>query len=297
MKKQRFYHLGLTGYPLTHSLSPQLHAAALRSLALIGEYRLYPILPEDQPGLGGLLNSLRTGELDGLNVTLPHKEAVIPWLDELSPVARSVGAVNTVFRRDGRLFGENTDVPGFWADLEKHFFSDPGTSVRGRCAQEAQKKALVLGAGGAARAVVFALNAHGWQVTLAARQRDQAERLIQSLGQVPGIASPRPELLEAGALEPFLDDYGLIVNATPVGMEPDIDHSPWPKGLPFPRAASVYDLIYNPGETLLLRQARAAGLRAVSGLGMLVEQAALSFEIWTGRVPSREGMWTAVEAG
>jgi shikimate dehydrogenase len=282
MKGQKPYRLGLAGHPLAHSRSPQLHTAALRSLELEGEYRLYPVLPGDQARLAGLLNRLRNGELDGLNVTLPHKQAVIPWLDTLSPVAQSIGAVNTIFRRDGRLIGENTDVSGFWADLEKHFPEDTKRMLG---------KVLVLGAGGAARAAVFALCSHGWQVTLAARRLDQAEELVRSLEEVPGMASLRPELLEAGSLKQYLNDIRLIVNATPVGMAPEVDKSPWPEGLPFPRATSVYDLIYNPGETLLVRQARA------TGMGMLVEQAALSFEIWTGHAPSRESMWAAVEAG
>jgi shikimate dehydrogenase len=297
MKAQKRYRLGLTGYPLTHSRSPQLHAAAFRSLGLEGEYRLYPILPEDQGGLSDLLNSLRKGELDGLNVTIPHKQGVIPWLDMLSPVAHSVGAVNTIFRRDGKLVGENTDVHGFWVDLEMHFSAGLGNCVQGRCTQRSQKKALVLGAGGAARAVVYALGMHGWQVIIAARHLDRAARLVQSLGQVPGIALMHFKSLEAGALEPCLDDIQLVVNATPVGMTPDINHSPWPEGLPLPRAIGVYDLVYSPVETLFLCQVRAIGLQAATGLGMLVEQAALSFEIWTGHTPSRKDMLMAVEAG
>jgi len=287
MKEQKPYRLGLAGFPLAHSRSPQLHAAALRSLGLEGEYRLYPVLPGDQAGLAGLLNGLRNGELDGLNLTLPHKQAVIPWLDELSPVAQNIGAVNTIFRRGGRLIGENTDVPSFWADLEKHFPEDTERMLG---------KVLVLGAGGGARAVVFALCSRGWQVILAARRVVQAEELVRSLEEVPGMASLRPELLEAGSLKQYLNDICLIVNTTPVGMAPEVDKSPWPKGLPFPRATGVYDLIYNPGETSLVRQARAAGLRAATGMGMLVEQAALSFEIWTGHAPSRENMWATVEA-
>jgi shikimate dehydrogenase len=287
MKGHKPYRLGLVGFPLTHSRSPQLQVAALRSLGLEGEYRLYPVLPGDQAGLDGLLTGLRKGELDGLNVTLPHKQAVIPWLDELSPVAKSIGAVNTIFRRGGRLIGENTDAPSFWADLEKHFPED---------AERMLGKVLVLGAGGGARAVVFALCSRGWQVTLAARRVDQAVELVRSLKDVPGMAALRPELLEAGSLKHYLNDVRLIVNTTPVGMAPEVDKSPWPKGLSFPRATGVYDLVYNPGETLLVRQARAAGLRAATGMGMLVEQAALSFEIWTGHAPSRESMWTTVEA-
>jgi shikimate dehydrogenase len=288
MKGRKSYRLGLTGYPLAHSLSPRLHAAALRGLGLEGEYRLYPVLPGDQAGLARLLDRLRDGGLDGLNVTLPHKQAVIPWLDELSPVAQRIGAVNTIVRLDGRLAGENTDVPGFRADLMKHFPAQP----RG-----AQGKALVLGAGGAARAAVYALGMHGWQVTLAARRLERAEALVRSLGEVPDMASLQAVLLEARSLAPCLDEFHLIVNATPVGMTPDVGHSPWPDGLPFPRSAGIYDLVYNPGETSLVRQARAAGLQAVTGLGMLVEQAALSFELWTGCAPSREGMWAVVEAG
>jgi shikimate dehydrogenase len=178
VKKQKTYRIGLSGYPLAHSRSPQLHTAALRSLGLEGDYRLYPILPEDQAGLAGLLNDLRNGKMDGLNVTLPHKQAVIPWLDEISPVAHSIQAVNTIFRRNGRLVGENTDVPGFWADLEEHFPTDPGACVKGSCTQ---RKALVLGAGGAARAVVHALAVHGWKVILTARRLDQAEKVVRSL--------------------------------------------------------------------------------------------------------------------
>jgi len=294
--QRKFYRIGLLGYPLTHSCSPQLHAAALRSLNLPGEYRLYPIAPGDQAGLVQLFTRLRAGELDGLNVTIPYKQAVIPWLDEISPIAQNIGAVNTIYARDGRLVGGNTDVPGFWADLGKYFPTHPGSLGAGNRAAEAQGKALVLGAGGAARAVVYALAMHGWHVTLAARRLDQAKKLVSTLTQVPGIFPPASALLEPGVLASCLDGTRLIVNATPLGMAPDVDRSPWPAGLPFLRMACCYDLVYNPRATLLLRQAGTAGLSTASGLGMLVEQAALSFEIWTGYSPIREAMWAAVEA-
>ncbi len=296
--KRRMVRLGLTGYPLSHSLSPRLHAAALAALGLKGEYRLYPVAPEDPDGLRRLTERLRRGELHGLNVTIPHKQTVIPLLDELSPAARSIGAVNTICLRDGRLVGENTDAPGFWTDVNRLFSSSkaPPSVERG---EGLEGSALVLGAGGAARAVVYALLTHGWRVALAVRRADldQAAALIRSMEAFAGSGSPAPILLEAEALAPHLGGVGLIVNATPLGMFPEVDACPWPDGLPFPPAARLYDLVYNPRETLLIRRARRAGLPAATGLGMLVEQAAHSFEIWTGQVPSREAMFAAVEEG
>jgi len=278
-----FLRLGLIGYPLSHSLSPRLHAAALRSLGWKGEYRLYPIPPEDGQGLASLIERLRGAELHGLNVTIPHKQSVLPFVDRLSPAAARIGAVNTLCFRDGCLVGENTDAPGFLADR-----------AAGPCPQG---DGLVLGAGGAARAVVQALLANGRRVVVAARRADtqQAAELVRDLageGETGALASVP---LEAPALTPLLDGTGLIVNATPVGMFPDVDRSPWPEGLPFPPQAAVYDLVYNPRETFFARQAERAGLPARTGLGMLVEQARLSFEIWTGRLPGRDSLFCAVE--
>jgi shikimate dehydrogenase len=281
--QSKFFNLGLTGYPLGHSLSPKLHAAALQAVGLAGEYKLYPVSPEGPQGLAQLLGRVRAGELHGLNVTIPHKQAVIPLLDELTATAQAIGAVNTIYLRDGRLIGDNTDAPGFLADLNKFV----GTI------HESPLRALVLGAGGSARAVVYALAKAGWDVTIAARRVDQAEAVIT------GLDFPNPEVrissieYQVSALSSLIPSFSLVVNTTPLGMSPNVDVSPWPDGLPFPRA-DVYDLVYNPGETLLVRQARSAGLRAQTGLGMLVEQAALACEIWTGCVPPRQAMFDAV---
>jgi shikimate dehydrogenase len=271
---------GLIGYPLGHSLSPQLHQAAFKALGLEGRYRLFPIapMPEGEAPLRALLETLRAGDLDGLNVTIPHKQAVIPWLDELSPVAQAVGAVNTLFRRGNRLCGDNTDVPGFLADL-RSVGVDPTLA----------DFALVLGAGGSARAVVYALLQSGWAVTLAAR------RPGVTLGYAGQSISAVPLTLQA--LRPLIKDCRLIVNTTPVGMTPQVDASPWPEDLPFPPGAAVYDLVYNPPVTRLVQQARQAGRVAGTGLGMLVEQAALSFERWVGQAPSIQAMRQAVDPG
>jgi shikimate dehydrogenase len=153
-----------------------------------------------------------------------------------------------------------------------------------------------LGAGGSARAVVWALLQAGWQVTVAARRMEQAVGLLESINLAPGGQRPATAFLTSDGLAGILCAGQLIVNATSVGMTPKIEYSPWPEGLSFPVNGICYDLVYNPRETLLVKQARAAGLRAVSGLGMLVEQAALGFEIWTGRSAPRDAMFAAVEA-
>jgi shikimate dehydrogenase len=154
--------------------------------------------------------------------------------------------------------------------------------------RESPLQVLVLGAGGSARAVVYSLANVGWTVTVAARRIEQAQELATCCSPLVNACS----FSELSALD--LSTLSLIVNTTPIGMSPNINASPWPVGLAFPQNALVYDLIYNPRETLFVRQARAAGLCATTGLGMLVEQAALSFERWTGCTPPRDVMFNAV---
>jgi shikimate dehydrogenase len=276
-----YFSLGLTGYPLSYSLSPRLHTAALRACGLEGDYRLYPAqTPAD---LQELVTRLRNDELHGLNVTIPHKQAVIPFLDKLTPTARAIGAVNTIYKLEETLIGDNTDAPGFWADALKRL--KVGTFE--------PKNALLLGAGGAARAVAYALAQRGWALVITARRPLQAKSLIADLKE----SLPHTTLhatRNAQHATRITQHASLLINTTPVGMAPRIDASPWPEGLPFPPKAAVYDLVYNPRETRLVREARAAGLPAVTGLGMLIEQAALAFQRWTGQEVNREVMWGAV---
>jgi shikimate dehydrogenase len=300
------YSLGVIGYPLAHSHSPRLHEAALRASRLTGEYRLYlvPPLPAGQESLEVLIDSLRDGHLDGLNITLPHKQAVISFLDELTPLAAQIQAVNTIYRRGYRLIGDNTDAPGFLADLKKQFPQAINPQA-----------ALVLGSGGSACAVVYALLTAGWHVTLAARRPDMARNIKDSFSSIRQSC----EVIGLGSLQEFVFSLerqrrephekitspeqnssrplSLIVNTTPIGMAPESERSPWPDGLPFPKGAFVYDLVYNPVDTALVRAAREAGLVAASGLGMLIEQAALSFERWTGIYPSLTAMQQAMTTG
>ena len=279
--------LGLTGYPLGHSLSPRIHAAALDACGMQGEYALYPIAPNDLYGLKQLLNKLRIGELHGLNVTIPHKQNVIEYLDELTPTAKAIGAVNTIYFREGKLLGENTDALGFITDL-KHFLAESQSKIENRKSKIVNlKSAIVLGAGGSARAVVYALLNDGWQVTIAARRIEQARQLALSF---PDYAVRTIHLGDFG-----LSTFNLLVNTTPLGMTPGVDSSPLPEDFPFPPHACVYDLVYNPRVTKLVREARAQGLSATTGLGMLIEQAALAFEIWTGQNPSRDSLFRALE--
>jgi len=273
-------HLGLIGYPLGHSLSPTIHTAALQACGLEGDYSLFPIKPDDVPGLEKLLARLRTGELRGLNATIPHKQNVIQFLDELTPRAGAIGAVNTIYFREGRLTGDNTDAPGFLADLNR-FLAPNQPDIPG------QKSALVLGAGGSARAVVYALINDGWNVTVAGRRIAQAEELVSQIKNARAIELNRASIQAA--------IFRLVVNATPVGMVPNIDRSPLPEGLLLPPDIFVYDLVYNPRETKLVRDACSRGYHAETGVGMLVEQAALAFEIWTGYHPPRDILIQSVD--
>jgi shikimate dehydrogenase len=299
------FSLGLIGYPLLQSLSPRVHAAALERMGLLGEYRLYPVppLPEGEKLLGEIIASLRRGQIQGLNVTIPHKQAVIPYLDHLTPQAHAIGAVNTIFCHAGMLTGDNTDAPGFISDLQ-HLLAGVDQSPETAGDSGEHHTALVLGAGGAARAIVYVLWQAGWQVTVAARRPEQAASLVASLQQAAVASAPAPTSLATISLQvshlcEFISLHlnsqsKILVNASSAGMLPDISSCPWPEDLPFPQGWLVYDLVYKPPETTFLRRARVAGLSAVNGLGMLVEQAALALERWTGLPVPRQAMWDAV---
>ena len=277
-----FLHLVVLGYPLSHTLSPAMHNAAFQAVGLEGRYEALPVEPER---LSEVIATIRNDGYAGANVTVPHKEAVIPFLDGLTPVAEAIGAVNTLVKKEGRLVGHNTDAAGLLADLYLHgvHFS--------------HRPVLILGAGGAARAAVAACAGVGAeaQIRVIARRREQAESLRTII--------LTPEVSKAFKVFPWTplgfleacDNCALIINATPLGMKPKVDSSPWQADTPLPPDAFVYDLVYNPASTLFTRQARAAGLRATNGLGMLVEQGALSFELWTGQTAPREVMRRAAE--
>lgn len=267
MKPQKAWRLGLIGYPLEHSGSPVLHRTALAQTGLTGTYRLYPLVEKNM--IPQLLDQLRSGELDGLNVTIPYKQTVLPLMDQITPAAQAIGAVNTIINNSGLLVGDNTDADGFWKDIS------PLLDTK----EISAKTALVLGAGGAARAVVYELVKQGWQVTLVARRLAQAEVLLETL-ELPNLKTAHWDSLKKLS---FYNPYSLLVNATPVGMFPHQETSPIPDEINLPTHLTVYDLIYNPYETMLLKKAKLNGNAVLNGIGMLVNQAAQAFSLWTDK--------------
>jgi len=253
------------GWPIGHSKSPALHGFWLREHAIDGTYTALAVPPED---LANTLKSLHKNGFSGVNLTVPHKEAALKIVDQISPVAKAVGAINTIFVRDGgTLYGTNTDAYGFIENLRR---DHPGFDA-------ARGTAVVLGAGGAARAVCAALKDAGCrEIRIANRTLSRSETLAKDFGPVvkPVAWSDLPRALS---------DAALLVNATSLGMT---GQPPLPVDLsPLPTGALVTDLVYAPLETELLKAARARGNPAVDGLGMLLYQAQAGFEGWFGVKP------------
>ena len=270
--------VGVFGWPVEHSVSPPMHNAAFRALGLDWCYIPLPVAP---PRLRAAMAGIRALGFRGVNVTVPHKQSVLQLVDELTPEAKVIGAVNTVILSEGHSLGHNTDAQGFLRALREAGFDPQGCS------------ALVLGAGGAARAVVCGLVRQGAHVIVVNRTVERARELV---GSFEGTVSARrldARPLDPSTLEHVARGVDLVVNATPVGMWPQVGRSPWPKGVSFPARAFLFDLIYRPRETCLMRQARRAGARASDGLGMLVHQGAAAFERWTGLDAPVEVMYEA----
>lgn len=251
----------LIGDPVEHSLSPVMQNAAFRACGLDWEYVLRAT-PRAQ--LREVVASLRADDCAGANVTVPHKEAVIEFLDELTDHARTIGAVNTIVQRAGKLLGENTDVYGFTQALR-----EASVELRGA-------RAVILGAGGAARAAVFALAAQGAsRVAIVNRTEARAQKLADDVrAHFPNLA------IEVNTIA-MLATAHLVVNATSMGMSPRENETPMQHS--FPRGAAVIDLVYRPLQTRFLRDAQRAGARPIGGVSMLVHQGAAAFQLWTGR--------------
>jgi shikimate dehydrogenase len=270
--------VGLIGYPVEHSLSPAMHNSAFAALNLNWCYVPSPVPPER---LGEAIVGLRALGFVGANVTVPHKQAVMCFLDEVTPETQAIGAVNTIVVREGRSIGYNTDWQGFLTALSEGGFDPQG------------KRAVVLGAGGAARAVVYALAHDGVQVTVLNRTPSRAQALIRNFSSLFPSTFLFALPLTLQTLEEQTANAHLLVNTTSVGMWPEVGRSPWPEALSFPSHLTVFDLVYNPGETRFLWQARAAGAKSIGGLGMLVHQGAAAFELWTGEKAPVGAMYEA----
>lgn len=275
--------VALLGDPVEHSLSPLIHNTAFAAHGMNVVYAAFRVRPRRvREAVRGLLAL----DFVGANVTVPHKQAVIPHLDALSPQARAVGAVNTIVCRheDGTLFGDNTDVAGFLAPL-----MDVADRLQGA-------RMTILGSGGAARAIAYALltTFEPSRLTLAARTPSSAETIADDL-----VRFDPERVVDVRALESASDavrDALLVVNATPVGMHPALDASPWPSADDFDAHHIVYDVVYNPEETRLLREAAERGATVVGGLDMLVGQAAASYAEWTGKEMPIDRVKTALRS-
>ncbi|MDD2212012.1 MAG: shikimate dehydrogenase [Clostridia bacterium] len=268
------------GNPLEHSLSPVMYNAAFSAL---GMNSIYVALQVKRDQLGDAVQGLKALGIQGGNVTIPFKEEIMPYLDELTKEARLIGAVNTFYWEEDRLWGDNTDGAGFLAALQKvtpNLLDYTGT--------------LLLGAGGAARAVGVALALAGIKnFTIVNRHRERAKELaslLESLGSIVSIRNWQGQ----GLKEAFSENR-LVVNTTPLGMSPQKKESPPVEEKWFNKGQLVIDLIYKPQETLFLQKAKARGCETLNGMSMLLAQGILAFEKWSGQKAPKEVMAQALE--
>jgi shikimate dehydrogenase len=275
---------GVIGHPLTHSISPAIFKAAFDAAGIDATYEAWDTEPDV---LQGRIDALRGSDFLGANVTIPHKTAVVPMLDSASDLASTAGAVNTIVHSDGKLVGHNTDVAGFSRTLRE----DAGFDAKG-------KRTMLLGSGGAARAVALALMQMNPSVIyVVSRRPNKIDAMVVSLKKgTPAGTTLSWAYWGDGSYLRSLNEADLIVNATPIGVagSDTAGQSPIPAELIQPKT-TVFDLVYNPMETPFVAAAKSRGAKAISGLGMLVYQAAESFKLWTAQDPNIPAMRAAAE--
>ncbi len=256
---------GVIGNPIEHTLSPAMHNAAFEHLKLDYVFLAFKVKATE---VENAIRGMRGLGIHGLNVTMPHKTAVIDYLDEVDETAKFLGSVNTILNEDGRLRGFSTDGAGALNALQEN-----GVNPRG-------KKLLLLGAGGAAKAIAFALAKEVEELVLLNRTPEKTKALTEALSSELG-KKVTGETLTPRAIQKNMQDADILINATSVGMHPHVGQSlvapQWLKP-----DLTVMDIVYNPTETKLAKDAKAAGARVISGVEMLIYQGATSFEIWTG---------------
>jgi len=277
---------GIFGYPVEHSFSPAMHNAAFKDMGLDYSYLPFSVRPED---LAGAVSSIRYLNLAGVNVTVPHKQAVAGLVDRLSPAARLSGAVNTIVNSRGVLTGHNTDGLGFVRSLEE----EAGTEIT-------SGPALIIGAGGAARAVAVALALNGAPALfITNRTREKAADLCELINNNTGCRAsvlgwPEPAPQGGEGWVEALGTAAFIVQTTSIGMHPNtVEFPPVPFNL-LNRGHVAVDLVYNPGRTAFMKLCEAAGCRFLNGIGMLLHQGVMAFELWTGRTPPVDVMREAL---
>jgi shikimate dehydrogenase len=276
---------GILGWPVEHSRSPAMQNAAFIARGLAASYVCFSVHPDD---VADAVRGLKALGVRGANVTVPHKEAVIRWLDDITPQARAIGAVNTIVREIDRLVGYNTDAPGLARALD-----EAGVQVDGA-------RTAVIGAGGAARAAAVGLAGSGARsILIAARRLEQAEQLKRDLAPVCGPCELSVTELKPEALTGYLRETSLLVQSTSATLAGSPDAGGFAAQLAIealPRDAAVVDLVYKPRETTVLARAKERGLKTVDGMGMLLHQGALAFELWTHLPAPLEVMRAELEA-
>ncbi|MEH2177894.1 shikimate dehydrogenase [Nostoc sp.] len=259
--------LGVIGHPVEHSLSPVMHNAAIAQLGLDYIYLPFPIEPQN---LKVAIAGLAAVGVVGFNVTIPHKQAIIPLLSEVTPLAQTIGAVNTVSRQNHQWVGTNTDIEGFIAPLQTTYKQD-----------WSQKVAVILGNGGAARAVVAGCTQLGFaQIYVVGRNMQKLEEFRNSWSNSP--LAEKFQVHQSEKLPKLIPQANLLVNTTPIGMYPKVDESPLSveEIANLPTGAIAYDLIYIPKPTQFLEQAQKQGAITINGLEMLVQQGVAALKIW-----------------
>lgn len=280
-------HYCIIGHPVAHSLSPQIHNAAFKALKISADFVKEDVLPED---LESFMRGFRN-KYAGASVTIPHKEAVMKFLDEIDPQARKIGAVNTVLNKNSRLIGYNTDCYGAMQTLRSVIASLSKAKAKQSSQFLANKRVCILGAGGAARAVLYGCLQAGARVTILNRTVEKAQKLAEEFN------------VDFGALTDFrCEDFDVIINTTSCGMHPHDGESPVchferpavarPQVSEDgePRNLVVMDIIYAPLKTKLIKDAKKAGCKIITGDRMLLYQACKAFEIWTGEKAPKEAM-------
>ncbi|WP_456472570.1 shikimate dehydrogenase [Methanocaldococcus sp.] len=264
--------IGLIGHPVEHSLSPIMHNAAFRDKNLNYVYLAFDVKPEK---LKYVIDGAKALNIVGFNVTIPYKVDIIKYLDSLDKDAELIGAVNTIKIEEDRAIGYNTDGIGARRALEEEL------------GEVKNKKILILGAGGAARAVAFELAKNNY-IIIANRTVEKAKKLAEEIKEKLNAE------VEYSDLNPNLEGVNIVINATSVGMYPNVDVKPLLTAEQLKDVEAVMDLIYNPLETVLLKEAKKAGVKAINGLGMLIYQGAEAFKIWTGVEPNIKVMKKAI---
>ncbi len=270
--------LGVIGHPIEHSMSPIMHNIAINDLKLDYVYLAFDIEPQN---LSKAIDGFRALNIKGISVTIPHKKAIMEYLDEIDPIAKNIGAVNTIKNKNGHLKARNTDGAGGKQSL-----------IENGC-ELSDKKVLFIGAGGAARALSYFIAKDVAQIIFLNIRKERSKLLAKELNERTGVKT-FANGISNNTLKKFCSSSDILINASPIGMYPKINETPVAKEF-LHKDLFVFDVVYNPLETKLLKDANEIGCKTLGGLDMLVNQGFLAFEWWTEKTPKKELMRNTVK--